>query len=85
MLICGLFHTIRCLVLAVDMDPSNLYDFIPKEYLPERRTCNSYDKLKINLPFRMLAVGTSSSGKTTSVLDMLTKINAFSQWVLLVK
>lgn len=33
----------------------------------------------------MLAVGTSSSGKTTSVLDVLTKINAFSQWVFLVK
>lgn len=33
----------------------------------------------------MLAVGTRSSGKTTSVLNMLTKINAFSQWVLLVK
>lgn len=75
----------QCIDGDLTMDPSNLYDFIPKEYLPDRRTYDNFDKLKINLPFRMLAVGTSSSGKTTSVLDMLTKINAFSQWVLLVK
>ena len=66
-------------------EPANLYDHMPKSYLPDQRSYPNFERMKVGLPFRLLSVGTSSSGKTTSVLDMLLKIGAFSQWVFIVK
>src|SRR6185312_5116722 len=42
----------------------NFYESLPKEYKEESEPYDTQDQIKIALPFRLLIVGASGSGKT---------------------
>lgn len=63
----------------------NYYKILPKKYI--KKVPNpSYNNHLINLPFRILIVGASGSGKTQLVLELLDRMrNTFEKVVLCVK
>src|SRR5450432_3357021 len=67
------------------MTPSNPYEIMPDEFKLEKRTYPNYERIGVEIPYRMLVIGAPASGKTMSVIDMLLKQACFSQWVLLCK
>lgn len=52
----------------------NFYEKMDKKYKPTYHN-PSYNKLKINLPFRMLCVGGSGSGKTLIIVNLIKLMN----------
>tara|TARA_R110000868_G_scaffold370097_2_gene633574 strand:- start:16 stop:756 length:741 start_codon:yes stop_codon:yes gene_type:complete len=52
----------------------NFYEKMPSKYKPVYHN-PSYDRLKINLPFRMIGVGGSGSGKTLIVCNLIKLMN----------
>jgi hypothetical protein len=67
------------------MSVTNWYKVIPKEYKQAQVKYDSYDKVQIELPMRMLLVGASGSGKTTTAVDMIKNINAWPKIYLFAK
>ncbi len=57
----------------------NFYDVIPEEYKVEEQTYPNYSKIQIKLPFRMLVIGASGSGKTNFELNLIKGMNCFSK------
>jgi len=56
----------------------NFYDKIPKRYLNQNKfKYDSYEKIKIDLPFRALFIGPSGSMKSNALLNLLRTINGF--------
>lgn len=54
---------------------TNIYDKIPKSLITKYNNPN-YKKTLMHLPFRCLVVGSSGSGKTTLVLELLSRMKA---------
>lgn len=52
----------------------NFYDLIPKKFNKKYHN-PSYKKHLINIPFRMLIVGGSGSGKTNTLLELIHRMN----------
>jgi hypothetical protein len=55
-------------------DVVNFYEKLPKKYKNKYHNPN-YDSHLINIPFRMLVVGSSGSGKSNVVLNIIQKFN----------
>ena len=63
----------------------NFYDKLPKSLLPKSTNPN-YSKIGIKLPFRMCIVGSSGSGKTNTLLNLIYLMpNTFADICLLTK
>jgi hypothetical protein len=65
--------------------PVNYYEHVQKKFKEEKRTYPNHSKVQIGLPFRMVIVGSSGSGKTNAVLNLVEKINAFDRIILFAK
>lgn len=65
--------------------PSNHYERLQKKFREEERTYDNFKKVQIKLPFRMIVIGASGSGKTNAVIDLVEKINAFNKIMLFTK
>lgn len=63
----------------------NFYETLSKEYKQEEETYETQDQVKISLPFRMLIVGASGSGKTNMLMNLIKDINAFDRYYLYAK
>jgi hypothetical protein len=64
----------------------NLYTCLPAKY--KSQSCikyPNYAKVRIDLPFRMLIVGSSGSGKTNALLNLIKHIGAFERIYLYAK
>ena len=59
---------------------------LPKEYQSGGGIeYKNYDKIKIKVPFRMLVVGSSGSGKTNCVMNLISLMNCFTKIYLFAK
>ena len=67
------------------MSVQNFYELMPKAYVSKRATYKSYNKIKINLPMRMLIIGSSGSGKTNLLLNIISNINAWTKIILVAR
>lgn len=67
------------------MSVINFYNVLPKEYKDEPVTYPNFDKVKIELPARILIIGASGSGKTNCLMNLINDINCFTQIYLYVK
>lgn len=65
--------------------PVNYYEKLEKKYKEEELTYDNYNKVRIKLPFRMCVVGSTGSGKTNAVINLIEKINAFDKILLFAK
>jgi len=63
----------------------NAYEHLPQEYLKKPQTYDSYDEIKVDLPFRGMVVGASGSGKTQTAMNIVLGMNAFTHLYLYVK
>jgi len=63
----------------------NYYNLIPDKYKPKTITYPNYDKVNINIPFRMLICGTSGSHKTNTLFNLIDQINGFTRFFLFAK
>ena len=64
----------------------NLYQSLPAKFKSSSSVkYPNYDKLRIDLPFRMLIVGSSGSGKTNALLNLIKHIGAFDRIYLYAK
>ena len=57
----------------------NMYKILPSKYKDKQMTYKNYDKMKINLPARILIVGSSGSGKTNVTVSLLKLFSCFSK------
>jgi hypothetical protein len=57
----------------------NFYTIIDDKYKNPIETYPNYDKVRINIPFRMLIVGSAGSFKTNTLLHLISSINAFDK------
>lgn len=67
---------------ARPFDPTeviNLYETIPSKYLLEGARYKNFEKIQIKVPFRMLIIGGSGSGKTLFTASLLRIFNCFSK------
>lgn len=65
---------------------SNFYSMLPKEYQSAGSIeYNNYEKIKIKVPFRMLILGSSGSGKTNVALNLIKLIGVFTKIYLFAK
>ena len=61
-------------------DIKNYYKLIHDEYKTGSGIkYKNYDKLRIDIPFRMLIVGSSGSGKTNITLNLISLMNCFTR------
>lgn len=68
--------------MSTDVDESevkNHYKAVPKKFKEEDRHYANEAKVKIKLPFRMCITGTSGSGKTNCLVEIIEQINAFDK------
>lgn len=63
----------------------NLYKILPKEFLEPSRTYDNYNKVKIQIPFQMLIIGKTGSGKTMSLFHIITAMKCFTRFYLYAK
>jgi len=62
--------------------PKNFYDKLPAKYKSKARNPN-YKVHKIKVPFRMIIIGGSGSGKTNTLLDLVSKFkNTFNHLII---
>ena len=69
----------------MDFNPVNFYDKIGKKYTGGQITYPTYSKINIDLPMRMLIVGTSGSGKTNTLLSIIKQMNCFDKFYFFIK
>jgi hypothetical protein len=63
----------------------NFYtDVLPDEYKKAIATYANHDDLKIDLPIRCIIAGSSGSGKTNAVMNVIDKFNCFDKFYLYV-
>src|ERR1700722_9863155 len=65
--------------------PANRYELLRKKFREEEIKYDSFNKVHIKLPFRMCVVGTTGSGKTNAVIDIIDQIDAFTKILLFTK
>jgi hypothetical protein len=70
---------------AGKVKPENLYEQIPKEYILPLETYPNYELMKIKLPFRMLVIGCSGSGKTNLTINLFNMFSCFTHTYLFSK
>lgn len=63
----------------------NFYNILPKEYLHKKQNYKNYDKIKIDLPMRMIIVGASGSMKSNTMMNLLSQISAWEKIYLITK
>ena len=65
----------------------NFYEKIPSEYKQSGGGVKykNYDRVRINVPFRLLVVGSSGSGKTNVVINLINIMSCFSKIYLFAK
>lgn len=72
--------------MSSSSDILNFYDKIPKKYQEGNGiTYANYSKLKIKVPFRMLIVGSSGSGKTNIAMNLIRSMSCFTRIYLIAK
>lgn len=63
----------------------DFYARMPRRYQSKLRTYPNYDKIKISIPNRLAIVGSSGSGKSNTLLNLICGMNCFDQIFLFVK
>lgn len=63
----------------------NFYDAVPKKHRMDERTYDNYDKIKVDIPFRMCLAGRTGSGKTNVVMNIIDTIRDFDKVLLFAK
>lgn len=69
----------------MSIEIKNFYEVMPKKYRSSKTTYPNYDKIRIQIPTRMLVVGASGSGKTNILLNLIQGINCFTKIWLIAK
>lgn len=69
----------------MSIDIKNFYEVMPKKYHTSKTKYANYDKIRIEIPTRMLLVGASGSGKTNTLMNLLQGINCFNKIWLIAK
>jgi hypothetical protein len=68
------------------MSVPNYYTRLPKQFLDNNQiSYPNYNQIKITLPFQMLIVGKTGSGKSNALIHLINSIGAFSKFILLIK
>ena len=67
------------------MNIINFYESMPKKFTAKAALYKNYDQIKIKIPNRMMIVGSSGSGKSNVLLNLVYGINAFTKIYLFVK
>jgi replication-associated recombination protein RarA len=67
------------------MSGVNYYERLPKKDRAAEKKYRNYDKVRISVPNRFIIAGSSGSGKTNSLLNILVSMNAWSRYYLFVK
>ncbi len=77
----------RFVVRMSSIKPNNYYQLIPSKFKSSTKNVSypNYNKIKIDLPMRMLIIGTSGSGKSNALIDMIMNINAWPKIYLFAK
>jgi len=57
----------------------NLYEIIPNKFKNKKQTYENYDKMRIDLPARILLIGKSGSGKTAVASGLIPMFNCFNR------
>lgn len=53
------------------------------KYMIPKTTYDNYDKMRIEVPFRMAVIGASGGGKTTTALNIILDLNCFTKiWLI---
>ena len=73
------------IVIYIMSHIQNFYKTLPKEYKTEIQTYSNYNKVHIQLPFRMIILGCSGSGKTNTCLNVIQAMNCFTKYYLFAK
>lgn len=68
-----------------EMEVNNNYLDVSKKHQNEELHYDNESKLQIKLPFRMLLIGATGSGKTNVAIDLIKKINAWDKILLFAK
>lgn len=63
----------------------NFYDKLEKKYREEEQHYEGEKEIRIKVPFRMLVIGATGSGKTNAVENIVTHINAWDKILLFAK
>jgi ABC-type lipoprotein export system ATPase subunit len=62
--------------------PINFYDRLPKNMSGGKLTYPNQKQINIDLPFRMMIVGASGSGKTNTLLNIIRDMGCFQKYYL---
>ena len=57
----------------------NFYELIPKEYTKPLATYKNYDRIQIDLPIRVVIAGSSGTGKTQAVMNIIDQFDCFNR------
>lgn len=60
-----------------EMVMQNFYETMDPKYKPKMQTYKDYPSVKIDLPMRMIVVGASGTGKTTTLINIIKHISAW--------
>ena len=63
----------------------NYYEEMPKKYKAKQRTYKNFDKIHISIPNRIAVIGSSGSGKSNILLNLIIGMNCFSKIYMFIK
>jgi energy-coupling factor transporter ATP-binding protein EcfA2 len=61
------------------IEMKNMYDHIPAKYKPKKLNYKNHKNMKIDLPMRGLVIGSSGSGKSSTLLQLLELFGCFTR------
>lgn len=67
------------------MSVRNYYQTIDKKYVGKQRTYDNFDKVQIQIPFRLAIIGPSGAGKTNCLMNLIEQMNCFTRVYLFCK
>ena len=67
-----------------DLKPINFYDLLDDDLKAPQRTYDNYDRLHLDLPTRAVVCGSSGSGKTLAVFNLIRAFKCFDKFYLYV-